>query len=285
MSILPLLFLALGAAPDKHEADNPVYVELRQKGIDIGGKGRSLLPAPVMPDGLDAKAQRKVLISLLDQPGQLEEFTLNSKVAPQVIHIKEIKATDPETPPFSVEFYFVAYGDLDALAKKEFGTGLLDSPQKDRKVRLLLAEELAARKLKAGPEERYSHGVSLLLDRIELRSTNYSVRSRTPESIVIATQLDPRFADDREFPNQWRAVSKDANGKLVYGPVHPYAGSGSYIKITRLQEPAGALFVEFHQVYTEPKKWFGGNNVLRSKIRLTVPEEVRAFRQELKKLK
>src|SRR5205814_1186239 len=94
-----------------------------------------------------------------------------------------------------------------------------------------------------------------------------------------------RFGDDPEFPNRWRPISRDDDGKPVLGEAHPYGGAGAYIKITRLAEPAGALFVEYHLVFTEPKGWFGGANLLRSKVPILTQSEVRAFRRELGKAK
>ena len=54
--------------------------------------------------------------------------------------------------------------------------------------------------------------------------------------------------------------------------------------IGHLKEPANAILVEFHQVFVEPKKWFDGANLLRSKLPLVIQPEVRAFRRELTKL-
>jgi hypothetical protein len=52
------------------------------------------------------------------------------------------------------------------------------------------------------------------------------------------------------------------------------------MKLTRLREPAGAVFVEGHVIFAEPKGWFDGENVLRSKLPLGVQNQVRALRRE-----
>jgi len=52
------------------------------------------------------------------------------------------------------------------------------------------------------------------------------------------------------------------------------------MKITRLAEPAGALFVEQHIVFAEPTGWFGGANLLRSKLPPVVQYAIRTTRQE-----
>ena len=53
--------------------------------------------------------------------------------------------------------------------------------------------------------------------------------------------------------------------------------------MTELIEPQGALFVEYHLVFDEPKAWFGGANLLRSKLPLMVQDNIRKFRRELTK--
>jgi hypothetical protein len=123
--------------------------------------------------------------------------------------------------------------------------------------------------------------VEVLLDRVQVEMTSVSVVSRTDESLLVATRLDPRFAGDPEFPNQWRKLVRDeTEDKVTLGPPHPYDCTATYLKITRLHEPKEALFVEYHRVSTEPKEWFGGANLLRSKLPILIQSEVRTFRRE-----
>jgi hypothetical protein len=84
---------------------------------------------------------------------------------------------------------------------------------------------------------------------------------------------------DPEFPNQWRPVTREG-GTTGLGPATPWGGAGFYLKVTRLAEPAGALFVEQHVVFAEPAGWFGGANLLRPKLPLAVQDRVRAMRAE-----
>ena len=46
----------------------------------------------------------------------------------------------------------------------------------------------------------------------------------------------------------------------------PYPGGASYVKISRLATVPGALLVEAHFAFVEPRAWFDGAPILRSKI-------------------
>ncbi len=76
-------------------------------------------------------------------------------------------------------------------------------------------------------------------------------------------------------------MKRDELGKPQVGQPQPYSGAGFYAKVTRLKEPEGALFVEYHQVFQEPKAWFGGANLLRSKLPLLAQDSVRDFRRKV----
>jgi hypothetical protein len=289
MFIYSLLLLTGSAvAGDGHEKDNFLYQEIRTRGLALGGDRVAPLPLPRMADGLDAAAQRTVLIDVCEQEDQLAEFTRDSVVAPFVWKIREIEGSDPKAPAFAVDFCFVAYGSLDTVTRQDFRKKVLQADQKERKLVLLSAADLARRKLEDRSEaetpEQFSHAISTLLDKVQLSATSLTVMSRTADSVVLANRLDPRFNSDAEFPNQWRSMERDDQGAFKLGPVQPYGGSGSYLKITRLAEPAGALFVESHSVYVEPHGWFNGKSLLRSKLPTMMQNEVRSFRRELKKL-
>ena len=107
------------------------------------------------------------------------------------------------------------------------------------------------------------------------------MREKRAESVVAGIKLDERFNKDQEFSNTWSPIVRDAGGKLSVGAPSPYSGLGGYMKITQLREPAGALFVECHIVFAEPEAWFGGKNLLRSKLPLAVQDNVRSFRRKL----
>lgn len=284
-ALILVLPIRLQAGDDFHGRTNSLFKELLDKGIAVTDGKALKLPAPTMPDGLDKAAQVKVLKALAGDDYPLDELLRPSIVAPQIVKFRDVDAGTPDARGRGVDLWFIAHGNLDFLTAKnlqgQFSGGknrvteLKDADLAKRGIKITAAE---------GREESYLHGVGTLLDRVQISSTNHGMITRTKESIVLATRLDPRFAKDAEFPNQWRSLTvKD--DKEVLGPPQSYDGAGMYIKLTRLHEPAGAIFVEFHQVFVEPKKWFDAPNMLKSKLPIVIQAEVRAFRKDLTKLK
>lgn len=284
--LVPMLLLAAILNAEAHEKENPLYQELRQKGVPVGPEMRAPLPVPLMPDRLDAKAQRATLEKLAGNDYPLDELLRKSVVAPHVYKFREVKPSDPEAPAYGVDLWFIAHGDLDTLAKKDAST-FFQSVRKEVKLHVLTPEELAKRGLKeekvGSSMIRYAHTSYPLLEKVELALTSRNLITRSDDSLLLATNLDPAFVKDQQFPNRWRAILRDGGDEVKYGPAHPYDGNGMYMKVTRLAEPKGALFVEFHRVSTEPKKWFDGAALLRSKMPILIQAEVRSFRRELAK--
>jgi len=287
MNVPLLLAVALFAAEPGHLDTNPVYKQIVEEGVCVPGDVRVKLPAPTVADGLSAAGARAAIEALPNRHVAVDLFLRKSVVAPQVFRLRKIEMEGATVPVQAVDVWCVAYGKFEVLKSKEFLDQLLDTGQRDAKVRLLTAEELEKRGIappaKDDRHERYAHSVFPLMDRVELEVTPRTFVSRTKESLVFATMLDPRFADDKEFPNRWRPKKRDAEGKWQFGAFQPYSGSASYLKVTPLAEPAGALFLEYHLVFTEPKGWFSGANLLRSKLPMLIQSEVRKFRRQLSK--
>lgn len=286
LALLSVVLLFAAAAEERADKGNNLFEDLRSEGIALGPKHKATLPAPTMADGLDAAKQKEVLAAVAGEDYPVEELVRPSVVAPYVLKYRDVKPSDPETPAYGIDLWFVAHGDLDTLAGKDF-LDKWQAAQKDREVHVLTAAELEKRKLVEHSEEkrqeRFAHTVFAVLDRVQVSGTLHTVLTRQPDSILAAAVVDPRFRDDDEFPNRWRSLGKDDDGKPVLGEAHPYGGAAAYLKVTRLTEPEGALFVECHLVFTEPKGWFGGANLLRSKVPILAQSEVRAFRRELAK--
>lgn len=286
-TILLLLISAplLQAGDDFHLQKNSLFKELLDKGVAVTDKQSLKLPAPSMADGLDKAGQMQVIKKLAGEDYPLEELLRNSIVAPHIYRFRDFDAEAADARGRGVDLWFVAFGNLELLQSdklQQFGGA-------SSKITQLKEADLAKRGIKVktepGLEETYAYLVGSLLDRVQISSMNHAVISRTKNSVVLAGRLDPRFAKDAEFPNQWRSIPPKDDDKGVLGPPQPYDGAAMYIKLTRLHEPEGAVFVEFHQVFVEPKKWFDAPTMLKSKLPLVIQAEARSFRKDFAKLK
>ena len=282
--MLPLVLSAVLAAPAQpptHEAANPIFRQLLDPGLLVGPDLRVKVTPPVMADGLTAAQQKAVIEKVIGNDYQYAEFTRKSVVAPQLVRIGDAKPSDPAAPARTVDVYFVAYGDFAATDDEKFLDRLTRTSQGSGTGRGLTAPDLEKRKITVADPKREGFGLIEFdfLEKVRLKLTGHAAWSKTVDSIVAAAEVDPRFVNDPEFPNQWESLSKEG-GQAKVGPVVPYGGAGMYLKINRLHEPAGALFVEQHVVFTEPAGWFAGANLLRSKLPAAVQINVRNMRRE-----
>jgi hypothetical protein len=287
MLALALLTTAPAQPPTKHEELNPLYKNLVESGLDVGGNAKIKLPQPTMPDGLDAAKQTAIIKGLIAGRYSYDEFTRKSVVAPQLSPIRDIKGGQANAPVRGVDVWFVAHGDfklleddkfLDKLTSTNKGAGGKGGP--------FTKDELDKRgiTLKAGDEKRegYGHFQFDFLEKVQLSGTGHAMWSRTKESVVAAAEIDPRFLNDKQYPNQWRSITI-AGGQKKPGKPHPWGGAAMYFKITKLHQPAGAMFIEQHVIFAEPTGWFEGENLLRSKLPIAVQDNVRNMRRELQK--
>ena len=283
MWLLPLLFFAQAAPADSPHLDkNPVYQELRKSGISVTQAKSFPIQEPYLADGLDQAAQRKLIEKLGGRKYRFEELTRNTTVAPQILEIKEEKVPDGDTKARIVHVYFVAYGDLEALAKG----GKVGQPDSDadKQWKPLAAEDLAGKNVKIDDPNRESYGYFMndLIDQVRLSGVLRTYWSQTEESLIAAAMLDPRFDDDPDYPNRWQPLTGRGNN-LKAGEASPYHGAGGYTKITKLKSPIGALFIESHLIFAEPHGWFDGQNLLGSKLPAVLQHEVRTGRADIKK--
>jgi len=288
--MIPLLLTLAPLAPAQlpsHESANPLYKELLDPGLLVGPNLRAKLPPPSMPDGLDAARQTAVINQIIGNDYSYAEFTRKSVVAPQLLRIRDVQPSDPTAPARGVDVYFVAHGDFAALDDEKFRSRLLEVGRGEGKGQALTAGQLAKRKITLTAEQQKHESYGFVefdfLEKVRIRATGRAVWSKNPESLVAAGQIDPRFVGDPDFPDDWRSISRGPGGVKV-GPPHPWSGAGFYLKVTKLAQPAGALFCEQHVVFAEPTGWFEGANLLRSKLPPVVQTNVRNMRREWAKM-
>jgi len=285
--LLPLLTILLATAPE-----NPVLTELTERGVCVDNDTFVKVKPPSMADGLDAAAQREVISQVAGPRRRVADLIRESVVAPFVLRIEQVSTGDGEPPMRSVDVWFVAYGRLEQFTSKESLEELADTAVSSKKSRLpvikgvLNDEQLRERGLSAEESEnrteRYFYSTFALFDRVQLSATRRVVVTSGPESVLVAATIDPRFTTDADYPNQWRPVKRNQLGQIELGPAHPYESAGFYAKVTRLAEPEGALFIEYHQLFCEPIEWFDGANLLRSKLPMMVQDAVRKLRRKLR---
>ena len=274
--------LSLAAPPEAptHEASNPLFKSLLEDGFAVSAKDKVKLPKPTLPDGLDATKQKAAINALISENYKFDQFTENTNVAPQLLKIRDIKAGEPKLPPRGVDAWFVVHGDLKSLEDDKFLDRMMNSGRGAGQAKQLNGLDLMKRKIVIADAKKESIGHTEFdfLEKVRLRATARVMWTRTADSVVVAGEIDPRFADDDDFPNEWQSIDKGAGVKL--GPKTPWVGAAFYIKITKLAEPAGALFCEQHIVFVEPEGWFDGANLLRSKLPIAVQINVRNMRKE-----
>jgi hypothetical protein len=293
----------LGAAVSQTNAvpaaprTNPVLVELTEKGVAMPDGTFVKLPPPTLPDGLDAAAQSQALTKILPPSMSLAQFTQKSSSAPIALKIRTVRGKKEDATFRLIDLGFVAHGRWETLNSEKFADSFLKTKEKERenanqkrtlsKSGFLSKEEMAKRGLggatPSGMQQRYFYTTFTLFDEVEVSATRDAILTKSPGSLLLAARLEPRFLNDADYPNQWRSVDRNAAGEVVLGPKQPYRGAGFYVKITRLQRPAGAIFIEYHGAFHEPLGWFQGENRLRSKLPLVADHEVKQFRIKLAK--
>ena len=288
-----LLALSAGHAAGENAGvpENPIYKDLVERGIKFSdGKAVMKLPPPLLADNLDAAAQwaaiEKVRMPAIPPriwsptPATLRWWSGSARFCGRRARAPPVRAVD---------LWFVAHGDWDILTSQKFLESALKTGQGPSEIvsksGSLTDQELAKRDLRAadrgGYEERFVYSTFSLFDRVELSATRRVVLVRAKDSILAAGKVDRRFDKDRDYPNQWRPLVRDAQANIIPGARHPFDRAGGYAKITRLISPAGAVFIECHLVYEEDYGWFDGANLVKEKIPAMVQEKVRTFRRKL----
>jgi hypothetical protein len=270
------------------EPGNEVLDHLLAKG-GLPGATDAALPKPTMADGLDRGRQRETVAGIVDANHSVEMLERKSIVAPFVLKISGDEAVEKNRTLRRIDLWFIAYGRLDTIADESFWKSVREAAGGDKENRelsstrtvILSADELKSRGIADPDDQRHLMADLTFFNRVRISATMRAMQTRSADSLVLAAMLDPRFDDDRQFPNCWWPISRDDNGRQQTGAAQLYRTAGWYCKATQLHEPAGALFIEYHVLFDEPAGWFNGANLLRSKLPLVIQEGVRKFRRQL----
>jgi len=271
-------------------AENDVYQSLQRGGLTLSGVAIAF-PAPLLRDGETPEAEHAVLRKLAGGEDALKELLRDSEFAPQILKPpRDVKASDG-TIVRIVDLWFAVHAGLDDIDPARLGVRKVEAkPVEAANMKflstLLDAEELTKRGIeRKNPDlEWYTHLTGDMLDRIRVEATDHTRATRAKDSWVFASRTDPRFDGDKRYPNGWSQVVAVEKAK---GPAgwHTFAGGASTTKISRLVSAPGTLLVEAHFAYGEPRAWFDGEPVLRSKFALVAQNQIRQLRRELAKRK
>jgi hypothetical protein len=281
--------LAAASAIEPSHAGNDLYQSLLSEGLTVAGT-RVPFPEPMLHDGDSPDDERKALRALAGSDQGVKELVRDSVTAPQVLKVRDVKAGDGTIIRIA-DLWFVVRARIDQINPADFGSGREDKkPVSAGNMQfsnhVLTDDELKERGIeRKDPRlEWYTHMTGDLLDRIHVESTNHLRASQSEASWVFASRTEARFDSDAKHPNVWWPVKVGASTKPS-GPRQPYAGGASTTKISRLQTVPGALLVEGHVAFTEPRPWFDGAPILRSKISLVAQDRIRQLRRDLAKQK
>jgi hypothetical protein len=252
------------------------------------------LPEPRLRDGQAAEAQRAAMRELAGSDPRLDELLRDSVTAPYLIKVRDVKSGDATVRV--VDVWFVVYADIaevnPAREAAKADEKEVEAGNMVMRTRLLKPEELRpagitppSRPEGPGPSTWYAHLHGRLLDRIEIDVTNRVVATRTGDSIVVAARTDPAFNKPGPFANGWRPVTAGKPADAALDALKPYPGGISYTKISRLALRPGALLVEMHGAFVEPRDWFQGAPILRSKFSVVAQDQIRTLRRELARRK
>lgn len=283
--IVPLLLL-LGCTWSALAKDvqNPLFEELIQTGIPLPDGPTVKLPPPLFKPGQLPKDPSELLEKAAGRV-PVELFLKRTVTAPYSLTIDSIDKADGQRCGQRISLFFIAYGKREDVLETDFLKQLLTGKAKaGNQATSLSPAELKARgiRLLDGPDLNEQIGtVSLsLLDKVQIDGVTQTLRTTQPQSIVYATRLDDRFKDDKEHPNRWRPILRAVDEDRL-GPPHPYTGLAGYVVVTELPEPKDALLFEMQFLLYEPPDWFGGLNLLRSKLPIAIQDNVRTFRRKL----
>jgi len=290
---LLLAFLFTATANASGQADLPQNGVLRHlivEGVPLGADRTEPLKPPTLADGLDRDKQRRIVTRVAGRHGW-SRFTRDSVVAPIALQLHSLNDARGNRIGHSIDLGFVAHGNLETFSEERLFKDFIQSETKKKASEgngvALDAAELARNGIVVretdGPREKFFHGEFPLLGRVRVAGTCHVAYARAERSLLVAWELDERFAADDPLRGRWQPIESDNLGRKKLGPVRAYRGYGGYGKITRLAEPEGALFIECHIVFHEPQEWFTGGNLLRAKMPLLTQESVRKFRRRLKK--
>lgn len=289
------LVAPLTTSADDGDRDVEELVErLTTDGVTIANQPIKLRPM-WLADGIDAGEQAKITDKIAGR--RKKQFYRDSISATFESDIESIKDGERRAG-YVVDFAFIVYASLDDLLKKndddQSGINSLANESEMTVTELTPKPGDAEGAGDAGDAEgagdadgdsdkaensRLVHGEFTLLEKVFISSVVGSSMKKTEESFTVAWEQDRSFDEPGEVSNSWKFVDATiANEPAVYN------GFAGYAKVTKLKAPKGALLVEYHYAFAEPKEWSEQKISLRAKLSMVLQESVRKSRRHIKKM-
>ncbi len=285
---LLLLVLPSSPAPGQDPAPAPGNATFRVvTGPEFRLGGRLLeLPAPALGPEMNAAAQTRAFVELAGSTARAEELLRDSISAPFVLKLRDVPGADGAVVRMA-HLVFAVHADLGAIdpeALQPAGGRAIEAGNMRFEGAAVAAPELTARGIESKPEApdarhrvAFVHTRARLLDRIAVEATTRIEATWTDDALLVASRTDPAFDGPGPAPNLWQPVQDPA---AMPGP---YAGGAGYVQVGRYRERPGVLVVEARFAFVEPKGWFDGNPILRSKLSLIAQDQIRSLRRELRR--
>lgn len=256
--------------PASIESVNATYRSVREDGL-TAGEAVVKLPAPLLSGHEEADAERAKLRELAGSSRALDEFLRDSVTAPHILRLRD--EPGDEAILRAADLWFVLRTELDQVDPEEAAR------RSDGRVveaaNMRVESQLVELHAAQGDGQPATWTVRLegtLLDRIGFEVTERAEATRLKDAVVVASRCEPGV----EGTNRWFAIEGGRSGEP-----QPYRGGISYVVARPLATVPGALLVEAHFAFVEPRGWFRGAPVLRSKFSVIAQDQIRSLRREL----
>ncbi len=256
------------------------------------------LPRPTVTVGMNSTVLQSAIEEIFGKGDEGARYFRDSIVAPQILRMEKQRIDDSMSLR-RVNFWFIAYGDLQKLKEDSIEGKLLaeasqdqdagdDSTDQTAENRKLTPEELARCQISLierpndkSFQQHFARSSIHLFNKIDLDLTIQAVTTRFPHVLITAVIVDPRFDPIPEFANQWQRFQRDEAGDRKPLSNGPYGGAGGYVQLLQLPQPPNAILVEGHFAFREPQGWFDGANLLGSKMPTMIQMSARRMRKTL----
>jgi hypothetical protein len=283
-----LLAQVPAAGTEPEHAKNSVYQAICTVGLKADGAVARLAP-PLLSDEMNAEQQRAVLLKLVESKKALGDFLEPRVTAPFKSKLHDWSGTSGTIRGFDI--YFAIHSKLADLDPDDFAGAADKGVDADAGGMHFSGISLVEGELNdlgltvSGKWDRFSKIECSMLDKVEAKMINRSLGTRSDASLVVASHTLWDLPGNKTLLNAWRSVDRRGE-KTTFGAWQPFRGMIAYSKATRLLDTKPeAIFVEIHGAFSEPKGWFNGKGILKSKISIVANDKIRELRREIIKRK